>query len=230
MYETCRDIKQNTSPDLLDDLVDGFYFVKLQNGVGVQVYCTGMSPGSSETPKEFLHFPVGRSSNYGEVYRYVGSDQSCTLEDAPEQDHEGYGKTEYEKVLFDPRTRIVTNTDSTFGTTTTGKTIHYADAGDKHSYSPSCAPFGKFSIDLTATPWVVNNAMTWKWEGTFANGDNTMGAAVLDSKMYLGCYIDQSSRDLPEAVWNDNSVYSETCRKHCSDSGFEYAGTQVRRG
>ena len=46
---------------------------------------------------------------------------------------------------------------------------------------------------------------------------------------YLGCYIDQGERDLPELVWKDNtgSMNARVCTQHCFDGGFQYAGTQV---
>ena len=63
----------------------------------------------------------------------------------------------------------------------------YGTAGDKHSYQPDCVPFGKFLIDLTETPWVINEDMHWVWEGSFANGDTSTGSAVLyqHSKIFL---------------------------------------------
>ena len=56
----------------------------------------------------------------------------------------------------------------------------YGNAGDMHSYSKDCTPFGRFAISLAGTPWVINNDMTWMWDGQFANGDNSQGSAVLD--------------------------------------------------
>jgi len=41
---------------------------------------------------------------------------------------------------------------------------------------------GSFSMDFTGTPFVVNQDVIWKWQGSFANGDNSMGKALIDDK------------------------------------------------
>jgi len=43
---------------------------------------------------------------------------------------------------------------------------------------------------------------------------------------YLGCFRDESNRDLNGATWNNSQLTTESCLKFCTDVGFSYAGTQ----
>ena len=70
VYQTCRDIKSSNTGAV--DLADGYYFIQLQNGVAIQVYCTGMAPNSATQPAEYIDLPSGRTRNYGKFYKYVG--------------------------------------------------------------------------------------------------------------------------------------------------------------
>ena len=72
VYQTCKEIKDNTPVNLKDNLADGFYFIQLQSGIGIQVYCAGMELNSPLVPIEYINLPSGRSKNYGEFYKYVG--------------------------------------------------------------------------------------------------------------------------------------------------------------
>ena len=53
----------------------------------------------------------------------AGSTTSCTIEENPEQDYSEYGRTEFEKVFFDPVSRTIEIDDFTFAETIDGKTI-----------------------------------------------------------------------------------------------------------
>lgn len=72
VFQTCKDIKDNTPSDLRDNLVSGYYFILLQSGIGIQVYCTNMESSVVDTPIEYIDLPSGRSRNFGEFYKYVG--------------------------------------------------------------------------------------------------------------------------------------------------------------
>ena len=43
---------------------------------------------------------------------------------------------------------------------------------------------------------------------------------------YLGCYVDQSNRDLHD-YWQQSSMSPRKCIQRCSQREFKYAGVQV---
>ena len=60
------------------------------------------------------------------LYLFSGSTSSCTLEEPPEEIFNEYGKTEFEKLLFNPRTRTVSTNDFQFAHSIgTGENIKY---------------------------------------------------------------------------------------------------------
>jgi len=43
---------------------------------------------------------------------------------------------------------------------------------------------------------------------------------------YLGCFKDESRRDLKEKEWSDGKMTPEKCISYCREEGFQYAGAQ----
>ena len=53
VYHTCKDINDaNTSSQTLED---GYYFILLQSGIAIQIYCANMRSGN---PKEYIDLPA----------------------------------------------------------------------------------------------------------------------------------------------------------------------------
>jgi len=74
IFGSCQEIKLNTPSDMITTLTDGFYYIKLRTGIGIQVYCYGMESSTNEA-REYLHMQSGRSRNYAEKYQYVGENK-----------------------------------------------------------------------------------------------------------------------------------------------------------
>ena len=68
LYSNCQEIADNSDSTKFD----GYYYVKLNSGIAVQVYCYNFELMFGSFVKTFLNLPAGRSSNYAEFYRYVG--------------------------------------------------------------------------------------------------------------------------------------------------------------
>ncbi|XP_076455491.1 uncharacterized protein LOC143290086 [Babylonia areolata] len=108
--------------------------------------------------------------------------------------------------------------------------IGYGTAGDMYSRSPGCGPMGQFSVDLRGTPFVLHPAVTWRWQGHYADGSSN-GRPHLQDSAYLGCFQDAVDRLLPSQQLREEAGHMTPvkCVQACRTAGFRYAGIEYGR-
>ncbi|XP_059469110.1 A disintegrin and metalloproteinase with thrombospondin motifs 9-like isoform X2 [Neocloeon triangulifer] len=144
---------------------DGTYTLNLF-GMNVSVYCHEMT---SHNPKEYLTLPTGEMENYSEFYHLsLKNPNTCPLDgkrlekcDFCYEEKKGLsGTTVFTKIRFNPQSLKVTRDDFTFARLIRGrKYIPYGEAGD--CYSNVLCPQGRFSVNLSGTPFRVSPTTGW---------------------------------------------------------------------
>ncbi|XP_065348450.1 A disintegrin and metalloproteinase with thrombospondin motifs 9 isoform X3 [Cloeon dipterum] len=148
---------------------DGTYTLNLF-GMNISVYCHEMH---SHSPKEYLSLPTGEQENYSEFFHLsLKNPNSCPYNGKrPEKCDYCYdekkglsGTTVFTKIRFNPQSLKVTRDDFTFARLIRGKKyIPYGEAGD--CYSNLVCPQGRFSVNLSGTPFRVSPTTGWLSNG-----------------------------------------------------------------
>ena len=54
---------------------------------------------------------------------------------------------------------------------------------------------------------------------------NSLGFLLVPEITYLGCFVDDETRDLPDQPIDTNTMTPDSCALHCC--GYQYMSTQV---
>ncbi|KAF4533402.1 hypothetical protein B566_EDAN003696, partial [Ephemera danica] len=150
-------------------IADGPYTLTIL-GRNVSLYCHDMT---GPHPREYLSLPSGEGENFSEFYHLSLNDPSTCPNNGHRWDScpcvpesKGLsGTTVFSKIRLNVNTMRVKTDDYTFARTIRGKRrMPYGEAGDCYSHAE--CPQGRFSVNLTGTPFRVSTATGWLSNGS----------------------------------------------------------------